>query len=189
MVDVGGVVEESNEINNSYSQTVRVIPSWVPRILGLKVVDTRTAAITFEATGHVVSGLALESTTLLANPTVWHAESNSLITTNALGNFEARLPLQGSMRFHRVRATTAVPGSQPRMLGIKIAENPHVTLTFEAEGLTTTEFSVEAASSPASLAPWVVAPNTTITMIAPGKFEAQIPLRDGMRFYRVRLSL
>jgi len=105
VVDAGGVIQEADETNNSYPQSVRVVPAWIPRITGMSVSAVGTATVTFEATGFTTTNLAVESTGLLASTNQWRAETNATITPVAAGTFEAQIPVQGAVRFYRVRAT------------------------------------------------------------------------------------
>ncbi|MBI2928720.1 MAG: SBBP repeat-containing protein [Verrucomicrobia bacterium] len=102
VADAGGVVEEIDETNNAYPQTVRVIPSWVPRIVELKVLDTGKATLAFTATSGDAAAFAVESTESLASPIQWAAEAGAVITAPAPGRFEVELPLRGGVRFYRI---------------------------------------------------------------------------------------
>ncbi len=105
VVDVAGVVPELDKSNNTYAQTVQVIPSWMPRLTGVRLADTGMVKLTFEAGNYPPSSFAVESTGSLASQVQWSVEAGAAITNTAPGIFEAQVPVQGSQRFYRIRAT------------------------------------------------------------------------------------
>lgn len=105
VVDVAGVVPELDKSNNTYAQTVQVIPSWVPRLTSVNLVSAGTVTLTFEAGNYPASSFAVESTGSLASQIQWTVEASAAITNTAPGIFEAQVPVQGSQRFYRIRAT------------------------------------------------------------------------------------
>jgi hypothetical protein len=104
VVDADGAVEEWNEANNDYAQTVRVVPGWVPRVVEVRVVGGTNTVLTFEADGYATSAFIIESSPALSMPIVWGTESDAVITTNALGKFEAQIRSEVGSRFYRVLA-------------------------------------------------------------------------------------
>jgi hypothetical protein len=103
VVDPTNTVAEMNESNNSYPQSVRVVPSGTPRILTLTLPDLTAAKLVVEGAGLTATNLVVESAESLAKPIQWSSEANATITTNTLGQFEIRLAPSGSARFYRVK--------------------------------------------------------------------------------------
>ncbi len=104
VVDPTNTVAELDETNNIYPQSVRVVPSWTPRILSLTVPDPVTARLVVEGAGLSVTNLLVESTESLAKPIQWGTEVNAVIRTNVSGQLEVQFPLRGALRFYRIKA-------------------------------------------------------------------------------------
>jgi len=103
VVDPTNTVAEMDETNNSYPQSVRVVPSGTPRILSLTVPDALTAKLTVGGSSFSATKLAVEGTVSLAAPISWVPETNAVITTNLTGQLEIRLPQNGPARYYRVK--------------------------------------------------------------------------------------
>lgn len=73
--------------------------------MGLVLLRTGHVQLTFEAPGGAVLNFQVESTDSLASPIKWSAEPMSAIMMTEPGKFAARLPLENSVRFYRVRST------------------------------------------------------------------------------------
>jgi hypothetical protein len=105
VADGSKVVQELDELNNAYPQSVRVVPSWIPRLLGLEMIDGGNAKLLFEATGGVPTDFVVQSADSLAKPIQWSEETSAVVTRTAPGRFEVQVPQRGSVRFYRILAT------------------------------------------------------------------------------------
>jgi hypothetical protein len=104
VADAGAAIEESDEANNAYAQTVRVIPGWVPRLVEAKLLAHGRLKLAFSASGGTAADFALESTESLSGQVAWETEAGAVITEPELGRFEAELERRGPQRYYRVRA-------------------------------------------------------------------------------------
>jgi hypothetical protein len=104
VADAGAAIEESDETNNAYAQTVRVIPGWVPRLVEARLLANGRLKLVFTASGGTATDFALESTESLSGQVAWETEAGAVITESAAGRFEAELERRGSQRYYRVRA-------------------------------------------------------------------------------------
>lgn len=104
VADAGGVVAEADETNNAYPQAVRVVPSWVPRVIEFKLVETTKAKLTFEASGALATEFTVQTAGSFVSPVQWQTESEALIAESALGAFEVQLPIHDGTRFYRIVA-------------------------------------------------------------------------------------
>jgi hypothetical protein len=102
VVGAASRIRESDKSNNSYPQSVRVVPSWVPHLEHIEAMIDGTVRLVFNAANGVASDFAVESTESLANPIQWTTELGAMINRIEPGEFEAVLPRQGEMRFYRI---------------------------------------------------------------------------------------
>lgn len=103
VVDPTDAVQEVDETNNAYPQTVRVVPGWVPRIASIEVLPTGNARLLIQADGVEVADLAIQGTDSLKSPITWTEEPGIAVTSAAEGRFEAQVPVTVQSRFWRVR--------------------------------------------------------------------------------------
>ena len=103
MVDAGAAVEESDETNNAYSQTVRVIPGWAPRLVEARLLPDGRLKLVFTAGGGTAADFALEGTVALSGLPAWEPEAGAVIVESEPGRFEAELERRGPQRYYRVR--------------------------------------------------------------------------------------
>ncbi len=73
------------------------------RIVDVRVLTNGDVRLTVEVTGAAATNLVVESAGTLASPIPWGEEVSAVIATNAAGNFEAEMPVQGNARFYRMR--------------------------------------------------------------------------------------
>jgi subtilase family serine protease len=104
VVDAGNAVQEIDELNNTYAQTVRVLPGWLPRFVELRIVNGTNAVLSFEADGYAATAFSVEGATSLGPLIHWVPDANATVTTNSFGRFQAQIPLQGNTRYFRVTA-------------------------------------------------------------------------------------
>lgn len=69
------------------------------------VLETGTARLAFSVSDVTPTAITVESTPALDATMPWALESGAVISSTAPGQFDARIPVQGSQRFYRIRAT------------------------------------------------------------------------------------
>jgi hypothetical protein len=104
VADPTNAVAELDKTNNSAEQSVCVVPGWVPRIVGSRLLQPGLLELDFQTLIGSNSTFAVQSTGSLDSPILWTLESNAVITTTAPGRFQARVPVAGSPRFFRIGA-------------------------------------------------------------------------------------
>ncbi|MGO8678255.1 MAG: CARDB domain-containing protein [Limisphaerales bacterium] len=104
VADPTNAVQELDKTNNTYEQSVQVVPSWVPKIVGSQLVQPGILRLNFQTSIGTNSTFVVEGAGSLDNPIVWTLESNAVITAIAPGSFQARVPLASSARFFRIGA-------------------------------------------------------------------------------------
>jgi hypothetical protein len=81
-----------------------------------------------------------------------------------------------------------VPSWVPRLVEIKTVGAGKLRLTFEATTFEVSAFVVESTESLASPAQWVAEAGGVTASSMPGRFEIELPVSGGARFYRVRAT-
>jgi len=76
----------------------------------------------------------------------------------------------------------------PRISNVRLEDSDMVALDIVAPSAVPTELEVEATDALANTAVWSVEPAANISRIGPSAFRATLPLPDGSRFYRVKLT-
>jgi hypothetical protein len=103
VADATGVVQEWNESNNAFPQTVRVRPAWVPRMVSIELRPPVGLRLVVEAVGAAASDLVIESTGSLASPIWWDREFAPATPLAEPGVFEVDMDRTDEARFYRVR--------------------------------------------------------------------------------------
>jgi hypothetical protein len=104
VADAAGEVEEMDETNNTYPQSVRVRPAWALRIVQIEAVAGGGVRLVFEATGGTPEDFVVEGSAAVGGGSAWTEEVGARISMTEPGRFQVELPQRESVRFYRVRA-------------------------------------------------------------------------------------
>jgi hypothetical protein len=103
VADPQGVVEEWDETNNTYSQSVHVAPAWAPRFTQARLTENGGLRLSFEAADAAPGNFVLESAPSLLPSPVWTPETGVVVQMPEAGHFQVDLPRPEQTRFYRVR--------------------------------------------------------------------------------------
>jgi hypothetical protein len=104
VADPTNAVAELDKTNNAAEQSVCVVPGWVPRIVGSRLLQPGLLELDFQTPIGSNSTFAVQSTGSLDGPVVWTVESSATITTVAPGSYQAQVPVAQGPRFFRIGA-------------------------------------------------------------------------------------
>jgi hypothetical protein len=179
VADAGGVVSEADESNNQKSQSVLINALWPPRITSCEALGGGQVRLVFRAGGLPVSAFTVEGTDSLGAASSWQPETDALITELGLDEYEAIVPATGPTRFYRLHWI-------PRLLGLEVLPGATVRLLFDPTGMPQSGYVLESSATANAAGVWETETTATITRRADGFYEAQVPVRSGTRFYRLK---